>query len=75
MNIVNLQIDAPMFHKKNPLNWKELSINGAYRLRKLFEEEDVYVILSADETFLRFYECTKKVLTPIGVNVLELHFP
>ena len=35
---------------------------------KLFEEEDVDVILSADETFLRFHECTKKVLTPIGVK-------
>jgi len=37
-------------------------------VRKLFKEEDVDVVLSADETFLRFHECTKKVLAPIGVK-------
>ena len=37
-------------------------------MRKLFKEEDVDVVLSADETFLRFHECTKKVLAPIGVK-------
>ena len=35
---------------------------------KLFEEEDVDVILSADENFPRFHETTKKVLAPKGVK-------
>ena len=37
-------------------------------MRKLFKEEDVDVVLSADETFLRFHECTKKILAPIGIK-------
>ena len=37
-------------------------------MRKLFEEEEIDVVLSADETFLRFYECTKQVLAPKGVK-------
>ena len=53
---------------KNPPNWKELGIAGACRVRKLFKEEDVDVVLSVDETFLRFHECTNKVLAPIVVN-------
>ena len=52
----------------NPPNWKHSSIDGACRVRKLFKEEDVDVVLSADETFLRFHECTNKVLAPIGVK-------
>ena len=35
---------------------------------KLSKEEDVDVVLSVYDTFLRFHECTKKVLVPIGVK-------
>ena len=56
--------------QKNPPNWKELSIAGACRVRKLFKEEDVDVVLSADETFLQFHECTNKVLAPIGIKLV-----
>ena len=35
---------------------------------KLFEEEDVDVVLSADKFFLRFHETTRKVLAPKGVK-------
>ena len=37
-------------------------------MRKLFIEEDVDVISSADDNFLPFHECTKNVLAPIGVK-------
>ena len=37
---------------------------------KLFKEEDVDVVLSADETLLHFYEYTKRFLVPIGVKIL-----
>ena len=53
---------------KNPPNWKQLSIDSACRVRKLFKEEDVDLVLSANDTFFRFHEYTKKVLTPIGVK-------
>ena len=55
---------------KKPPNWKKLSIGGACRVRKLFKEEDDDVVLSADKNFVRFHECTKKVLAPIGVKGL-----
>ena len=53
---------------KNPPKWKQLSIDGVCRVRILFKEENVDAVLSVDETFLRFHECTKKVLAPIGVK-------
>ena len=37
-------------------------------MRTLLKKEDADVVLSADKTFLRFHECTKKVLAPIGVK-------
>ena len=37
-------------------------------MRKIFKEEEVDIVLSADETFLRFHECTKIVLAPTGVK-------
>ena len=36
--------------------------------RKLFEEEDIDIVLSVDEIFLRFRETTKKVLAPKRVK-------
>ena len=56
------------FFTKNFPNWKQLSIDGPCRVRKLFIEEDVDVISSADDNFLPFHKCTKKVLAPIGVK-------
>ena len=41
-------------------------------MRKLFKEENVDVVLTADETFLRFRQCTKKGLAPIGVKRVGL---
>ena len=55
---------------KNAPNWKQLSIDGTCRVCKLFKEEDVDVVLSADETLLHLYECTKRFLVPIGVKIL-----
>ena len=36
-----------------PRNWRELAIAGALRTRNRFREEDVQVVIAADETFLR----------------------
>ena len=57
------------YFTKNPPNWKQLSIDGVCCVRTLFKEEDVDVVLTADETFLCVHECnTKKVSAPIGVK-------
>ena len=44
-------------------------------MRKSFKQEDVDVVLSADETFLRFHEYTKIFWLQQEENGLELHFP
>ena len=46
----------------DPNNWKDLAIAGAARVRKTFEEENISVVIAADETFLRFHESSSKVL-------------
>ena len=60
---------------KNPSNWKKLIIDGTCRVRKSFKQEDIDVVLSADETFLRFHEYTKIFWLQQEENGLELHFP
>ena len=49
-------------------NWKDLAIEGAARVRKRFEEENVSVVIAADETFLRFHESLSTVLAPEGAK-------
>ena len=39
---------------------------GAARVRERFMEEDIDVVLAADETFIRFHESFDTVLAPIG---------
>ena len=51
-----------------PKNLKDLAIEGAMRIRKKFAEENVSVVISADETFLRFHEASSKVLAPEGTK-------
>ena len=47
---------------------EKLSIDGAHRIRKLFLKEDIGVVLSAAETFLRVRETSSKVLAPKGIR-------
>ena len=54
---------------------EQLSIDGVHRVHKLIEEEDVDVILSADETILRFHETTKKILALKGVKRVGVALP
>ena len=49
-----------------PRNWRELAIAGALRIRSRFKEEDVQVVIAADETFLRFHEASSTVVAPKG---------
>ena len=58
----HFEIDAPLSHKKNPPNWKHLSIDGTYCVRTLFEEEEVDIVLSANATILRVHYCTQKTI-------------
>ena len=49
-----------------PEDWLSLVKKGAARVRERFMEEDVDVVLAADETFIRFHESYDTVLAPIG---------
>ena len=51
-----------------PCDWKELAIAGALRVRNRFREEDVEVVIAADETFLRFHEASSTVVAPKSVK-------
>ena len=51
-----------------PRNWRELAIAGALCTRNRFREEDVQVVIAADETFLRFHEASSTVVAPKGAK-------
>ena len=51
-----------------PRNWRDLAIAGALRTRNRFREEDVQVVIAADETFLRFHEASSTVVAPKGAK-------
>jgi OTU-like cysteine protease/DDE superfamily endonuclease len=54
--------------QKVPDNWKDLATAGAERARALFRNEQVEVVLAADETFLKFHERDTSLLVPRGVK-------
>ena len=47
-------------------DWRSLVKKGAARVLERFNEEDVDVVLAANETFIRFQESFDTVLAPIG---------
>ena len=49
-----------------PKDWMNLAIQGASRVRQRFMDENVDVVIAADETFLRFIEANSKVVVPCG---------
>lgn len=51
-----------------PRSWRELAIAGALRTRNRIREEDVQVVIAADETFLRFHDASSTVVAPEGAK-------
>jgi len=43
-------------------------MKGAARVRNKFKNEDVSVVVAADESFLRFHESSSELLAPKGVK-------
>ena len=54
--------------QKLPTDWKSLALEGALRVRTMFREHEVDVVLSSDETFVKFHESTDMVLVPKGTK-------
>jgi len=58
--------------QKVPTNWRQLAECGASRVRTVFKEANVDVVLAADEIFVRFHEGGSKVVAPKGVKRVGL---
>jgi len=58
--------------QKIPTNWPELAERGARRVKTTFKEENVDVVLAADEMFIRFHEGGSQVLAPKVVRRVGL---
>ena len=56
------------FSQKIPIDWRKNAEEGAKRVRDRFKSEKVDVIISADETFLKFHEQSFPVLAPRGTK-------
>ena len=54
--------------QKIPTDWRERAEAGAFRVRQQMLQENVEVLVSADEFFLRFHEQDKAVAAPIGIR-------
>ena len=50
--------------QKLPNNWKKLAHDGALRVRSTFRKAGVDIVLSSDETFVKFHESTDVFLVP-----------
>jgi len=51
-----------------PFDWKDKALRGAERVRNIFQEENVEVVLAADETFLKFHERSDTYIVPKGTK-------
>ena len=54
--------------QKLPHEWKLLALVGALRVRTKFSEANVDIVLSADETFVKFHEYSDLSLVPKGTK-------
>ena len=53
-------------------NWKENALKSSNAIRQTFRNVGVSVVLSSDETFIRFYESCDSCVAPVGVNRVGL---
>ena len=54
--------------QKLPQNWKFIAAEGASRIRKALRDAKVDVVLSSDETFVKFNDVSSLVLVPKGTK-------
>ena len=68
LNDMNFTDRKPSIAQKIPDDWRNIALNGAERVRKLFQSHSVKRIFSADETNVKFHEVSKTVLAPQGIK-------
>ncbi len=49
-----------------PVDWRSKALENTARIRQKFKDENVDVVVNADETFLLFHPFGDKVIAPIG---------
>jgi hypothetical protein len=67
LKAINFTCRKSSISPKVPEDWREIAIAGAERVRARFLEEEVDVILAADETFLKFHQRDDSLLVPSRV--------
>jgi NACalpha-BTF3-like transcription factor len=51
-----------------PLDWRKKAEENSARIREKFREEDIDVVVNADETFLLFHPFGERLLAPTGAK-------
>ena len=51
-----------------PVDWRMKAEMNSARIRKKFKDEDVDVVINADETFLLFHPFGEKLIAPTGIK-------
>jgi len=51
-----------------PRNWKEIALISSHDIRQKFRNVGVSILLSSDETFIRFHESRNNCVAPVGVK-------
>ena len=51
-----------------PKNWKEIALTTSNTIRETFRNAGVSVVLSSDETFIKFHESSDTCVAPVGVK-------
>jgi hypothetical protein len=51
-----------------PVDWRQKAEMNSARIREKFREENVDVVVNADETFLLFHPFGEKLIAPTGIK-------
>lgn len=64
----NYSIRRNSISKSVPVDWRSKAEDNALRIRTLFKEEKVDVVINADETFVLFHMQTDRLIVPTGIK-------
>ena len=68
LNLFGYTLRKKTISQKIPIDWRQRSEEGAKRCRDKMLAENVDVLISSDETFMKFHESGSMVLAPVGAK-------
>ena len=54
--------------QKVPVNWRELALADSTKIKQVFKEAQVDIVINSDQTFIRFFPEMEFVLAPSGAK-------